>query len=73
MMNNYTVFAKSTNGIYIENSNVLLYVALNHSPEYINMIFPNVPFVKNYEEADYLLDWRNESDLSAFENQSTEM
>lgn len=72
-MNEYKVFAKSTEGIYIEYNNELLYVSLNYSPEYIKLIFYNVPFVNNYEEADRLLDWRNELDLSAFENQSPEM
>ncbi len=65
------LFARSKRYIYFElPNNTILGCQLNHSEDFIGNNFFHLPFVNNQEEAQSLLDLRNETQLNSFEAQS---
>ena len=73
-MTNYQVIARSNQFLYLDVRGKLSSIYVNHmlSKEDIINIYYDLPFVKNGDEAQELLDLKNECDLNALENQTYE-
>ena len=73
-MKNYQVIARSNKFLYLDVRGKLSSIYVNHmlSKEDIINIYYDLPFVKNSDEAQELLDLKNECELNALENQTYE-
>jgi hypothetical protein len=73
-MKNYQVIARSNKFLYLDVRGKLLSIYVNHmlSKEDIINIYYDLPFVKNNDEAQELLDLKNECELNALEGQTYE-
>jgi hypothetical protein len=73
-MKNYQVIARSNQFLYLDVRGKLSCIYMSHmlSKEDIINIYYDLPFVKNSDEAQELLDLKNECDLNALENQTYE-
>ena len=73
-MKNYQVIARSNQFLYLGVRGKISSIYMSHmlSKEDIINIYYDLPFVKNSDEAQELLDLKNECDLNALENQTYE-
>lgn len=71
-MNKYNLIARSRFHLYFEHNLNLIAVQLMSSEEFIRDKFFYVQYVADEEEAQLLLDMKNESELNSAENQSVE-
>jgi hypothetical protein len=71
-MNHYQLIARSNKFLYLDIKGKLLSIHLNHSESHISDTFYDLPYVKNQDEAQELLDLKNECELNFLENQSNE-
>ena len=71
-MNKYNLIARSRFHLYFEYNAVLITIQPTESAEFIRNMFFYLPYVANEEEAQLLLDMKNESELNSAENQSVE-
>ncbi len=71
-MNHYKLIARSDKFLYLDIKGNLSSIHLNHSESHISNTFYDLPYVKNEEEAQLLLDTKNESELNPLESQTYE-
>jgi hypothetical protein len=55
-MSHYNLIARSSRFLYFDCNGILVSTMLNHSEEFISNTFYSLPFVKNEEEAQEILD-----------------
>lgn len=71
-MNHYKLIARSDKFLYLDIRGNLQSIHLNHSESHISNTFYDLPYVKNEDEAQELLDLKNECELNSLENQGDE-
>ena len=71
-MNHYQLIARSDKFLYLDIKGSLSSIQLNHSKSHISNTFYDLPYVKNEDEAQKLLDLKNECELNGLENQGNE-
>jgi hypothetical protein len=69
-MNHYQLIARSDKFLYLDIKGRLSSIHLNHSESHISNTFYDLPYVKNEDEAQELLDLKNECELNSLVFQS---
>ncbi len=71
-MNHYKLIARSDRFLYLDIKGNLTSIHLYHSESFISNTFYDLPYVKNEEEAQLLLNAKNKSELNSLESQTYE-